>query len=200
MAAGLVNLERDLAGVEDQRLDATRALGRGEQGDRLFADPLPVPVELQRRDVLVAARSLVPAEGIRIGPVLNLLRRGRRRLDPGTALEELLLGEGAVRRCKDFLLPDELHRAFADGHALHGSHRLIGAQQEFDLLAQRHAERIALDRRSIATPRGNGRPQINRHRAGAGAGPGDPTRAADNLPDLDLLASGTTSETLCTIS
>src|SRR5207253_396272 len=73
MAARLVDLERRLAGIENERLDATGALRRAQQRDRLFCDPARVPVELERRDVLVAGRPLVPAERIRVRPVLDLV-------------------------------------------------------------------------------------------------------------------------------
>src|SRR5439155_24093831 len=117
MPAGLVNLKRDLTGIQDERLDATRTLVCREQGDSFLPNSLSVPVELQRGDVLIAGRTLMPAERIRIGPILDLVRRRRRRLDPGAAFKELLLRQGALGGGKDFLLPDELHRALPDGDA-----------------------------------------------------------------------------------
>ena len=126
MAAGLVDLKRRLAGIENERLDATGALRRTQQRDGFFGDPAGVPVELERRDVLVAGRPLVPAERIRVRPVLDLVRRRGRRLNPGAALEEVLLDECAFRRGEELLLPDEFHRAFADRDALDRAHRRIG--------------------------------------------------------------------------
>src|SRR5438094_765068 len=62
MAAGLVDLERRLAGIENQGPHASGTLRRCQERDGFFADPLAVLVKLERRDVLVAARPLVPAK------------------------------------------------------------------------------------------------------------------------------------------
>src|SRR4029077_4904021 len=106
--ARLVNLQRRLARVEDQRLDAARALRRGGQGDRLLADALAVPIELHRGDVLVATGALVPPERIRIRPVLNFVWRCGRRLDAGAGFVQLLFDEGALGRGEHFPLPEEV--------------------------------------------------------------------------------------------
>src|ERR1700704_4096471 len=121
-----MDLERRLAGIENQRLDTTWALRRAQQRDGLFCDPASVPVELERRDVLVAARSLVPAERVGIGPILYIIRGRRRRLDPGAALEQFLLDEGSFGRGEELRLPDELHRALADRDAFDRAHRRVG--------------------------------------------------------------------------
>src|SRR4029077_977764 len=126
--ARLVNLQRRLARVEDQRLDAARALRRGGQGDRLLADALAVAIELHRGDVLVATGALVPPERIRIRPVLNFVWRGGRCLDAGAGFVQLLCDEGALGRGEHFALPEELHRALANADAFDRAHRRVGAE------------------------------------------------------------------------
>src|ERR1700681_165970 len=182
-----MDLERRLAGVEDQGLDPAGTLRRRQQRDRLLADPLAMAVELERRDVFIATRPLVPAERVRIRAVLDLVGRGCRRLDSGPALEQLLFDEGPLGRSKQLRLTDELHRTLSNRDALDRTHRGVGAQQEVYLFAEGYGERIALERRAIVTPGGDRRSQIDRRRSNAGAGPCDPDGAVDHKLDFGLV-------------
>src|SRR2546427_6054560 len=189
-----MDLERRLAGVENQRLDPTWALRRSQQRHGLFCNPDSVAVELERGDVFVAARPLVPAERIWIGPVLDLVRRGRRRLDPGAALEQLLFDEGPLRRGEKLRLPDELHRAFPNRDALDRAHRRVGAQEQVHLFTERHGKRITFQRRSVVPPGRDRRPQIDRRRWHAGAGPRNPDGTVDDLLDFGFVEPGAAGE------
>ena len=97
MAARFVDLQPNLARVQDQRLDPTRTLDRREQGHGLLADALAVLVELQGGDELEAAGPLVPSEGVRVRAALHVIRRGGGRLDARTAFIQVLLRPGPLR-------------------------------------------------------------------------------------------------------
>src|SRR5207342_262476 len=90
VADGLVDLERELFGAEDQRRLAARARWRGEQLPGLRSDPRRLSSEVERLHELPPLRAVVPARR-RVGATLRLPVADGRRHDPGAALADVLL-------------------------------------------------------------------------------------------------------------
>ena len=105
MADRLVDLQRDLLAVQDDRRDAGRARRRGEQLDRLLGDARGVAGEVERRDVLPARGADARRRAARVGAHLELGVADREPAMPPPRLGELLGarralggGEGLVLR------------------------------------------------------------------------------------------------------
>ena len=97
MAARLVDLEVELARVEDDREPARRALRRGQERDGLVGERLGLLGEVEAADELVAGR-LPAAARVRVAPALVLVAVDGVGLDRRADVGDDLLGQAAVGR------------------------------------------------------------------------------------------------------
>ena len=117
MAAALVDLQVQLARVQDDRESAARALRRGQQRDRLVGERFRTLGEPERADVLVAG-GLPTTARVGVRPALMLVAVDGVRLHGGPDVGDRLLGERAVGRGEGLPLAlGRVHR-FGEGDAL----------------------------------------------------------------------------------
>ena len=145
VAAALVHLHVQLAGVEDDRAGARGERRRAEQLDGLARDPLRVRLEVHRPHELVAGRRPQPAV-VREAPALVLVALDRVGLEARADVGDRLLGVAAVAGGER--LPLALGRVdrLGEGDALDPVHRPVRGQQVRDLAVERDLERVLDDR------------------------------------------------------
>ena len=113
----LVDLERDLAPVEDEGRDVGRALVGRQQLRRLVGHPGGLADEVEPADELEALGGVVAAEGVGVRAVLDLGLADHRRLDAGAALGDVLGDGGALARDEQRGAPPGVERGLGDRHA-----------------------------------------------------------------------------------
>src|SRR3954453_11084398 len=147
----LVNLELHLLGVDDDRRDPGRARIGAEESGGLFADARRFAFEGERLDVLPAGLCARAAVRTRVAADLRDALACGHRVDPGAALDDLLVDRGAVRGDEQLLL--SLGAQEGGGHLdAVVLHALLGPQALLDLVGERDRERVLLDRRAVRAP------------------------------------------------
>ena len=148
MADRLVHLQSHLLVVDHDRRDPGRARVGAQQRGRLLADArrLAREVRAPRRTPSPPARSSRRARSGSCGSA-DPVARGQ-RVDAAAALDQLLLGGGALRGDEHLVLALGADRGRRHLRVL-VRERLLGAQAEVELLVERHLERVTLDRRAV---------------------------------------------------
>ena len=140
--------------------------------------------EVQPADVLVAGAAERPAVGVRVAPPLVLVALDRVGLDPGAGLRHRLLGPAAVGRGEGLRLAQGVVAGLREGDATDAASRLVRREEVADLLLQRDAERVLLDRRLERAV--GGRPVVEPDPVAEGrrGGPRDPDRLGGDAVGL----------------
>ena len=155
MAARLVDLEVELARVEDDREPARRALGRGQELDGLLGEGPARSSRSRLRTILVAAGAPAAAR-VGIAPALVLVAVDGVRLDPGADVGDDLLGQAAVGGGEGLPLALGGVGRFGEGDPLDRGGGPVGGEEVGDLGLERDRERVLLERR-LVRPRAGGR-------------------------------------------
>ncbi len=206
MADRLVDLQRHLVRVEDDRRHDRRAHVRGQQRFCLLGDPRRLRGEIEAFDVLPAALRARPDVGAGIAPQLEHAVANGRAVDPAAALDQLLLDVGPLGGDQNLVLALGSHHRPAQDE-VSALERLLRAQAVLDLLGQRDVERIPLHGRPVCAgvgrdrsegaripPAGRARERARAQRGVAGPVRGEPPvageapRAAGEHADADALA------------
>ncbi len=173
MAAGLVHLEGQLSGSQNDGHGPPGTLRGSQQGYCFLADAPGATGQVHGFDELVAARALVAAEGVGIGALLHLVLAYSRGLQARPALDDLLLNKGALRAGKGLVFTEEGHVAFGHLYPLRAAHGSIGRQEKLDFLLQRDLKRIHLHWRAVSGDVNHRWPQVHVLGLDQGAGFGD---------------------------
>ena len=110
VAARLVDLEADLARLEQERARSDRAGRGGEEREDLFAHAVDVAAEVERPDPLPARLEAVAALPGRVAPALrDAVVADREDVHPARAVRERLRDVGALGGDEALLLPRPVH-------------------------------------------------------------------------------------------
>ena len=100
MADRFVNLQPELAAIEDEIESAFRAGIGGVQRDRLFGDARRVTEQVELVDEFVAFQLILAAERIRVAPLLNFVVLEAERSEAGACDGPRLVDTAADGRCE----------------------------------------------------------------------------------------------------
>jgi len=190
MADGFVDLERELAALED---DSASAFGQGRRPQkrcRLASDARRMGGEVHAAHKFESRRLEVPPERMRPRTHLRIAVADGRRHYAAAALDYPLLDVRAFGGCEDgpSLEPLVSRTPHLDGgFAGHGP---VGREKYPDFLLQRHLERILLERRRVIGDERFGWGEFEVFGAGGAAGAGDLDRFAAGLADGALVERG----------
>jgi hypothetical protein len=155
-----VHLEDHLLAVEDHGRHARRAGVCAQERSRLLGDALSVAREVEALDVLPAGLGARAAVRARIASDLDAALADGERVDPSSALDELL---GDV--CSFGRLERTLLLLGADGRLgdldVHVAHRALGPEAQLDLLGERHVHRVALRGAPVVASRDGDRRELD---------------------------------------
>ena len=184
VAAGLMNLERQLRGIEDDGLATRRAVLGAKEGAGLLGHPRCVGGELHRLHQLPAALAHFAAEGVGIAALLQLVLADGAAFDPSPGFEGLLFDLGSLGG-DEYLAPvGALRRGLGDTDLRLGAEQAFGLDQESHLVLEADREGIDLDRPFELSLVGRRRPKFNRAPMDGGAGPGNAQGDADGFVDV----------------
>ena len=172
MAHRLVQLELQLLGVQDDRRPPGGARVGAEERDGLLGHPRRFALEAEGFDVLPAGLCAPAAVCARIAPDLVRAVCGRERVEPGAALDELLLHRRAVGGDEHLALALRAHERLRHGHLRMGE-GCFRAQAMLDLVVERDLDRIALHPRLVRPTGGRDRSEGPFVHARRGLGKGD---------------------------
>ena len=144
MADRLVNLQPHLRAAQDDVFLAARALLSAEERHALFGDPRGVAEEVKFFHQFIAPNLVLPPEGVRVGPPLNLIACKGRGDESGAGLRLELMDLRARTREKELIDASKVHRRLGERNALHFSHLRIDLQQQVQASGHRDREGIDL--------------------------------------------------------
>ena len=176
MAARLVDLESDLATVQDHRRDAGRAGLGVEQLRRLLAYAARAGWKVPALDKLPAFRSLVAAHAVRVGALLHLPFVHGGGLDAAPCLYQRLLDLAPFCADEELLVSLAVAVRLRHNNVGRSHHRLSGAEEQGDLIVQGDGERIFLDGGRVRIDDGHRRADIRGLPANRRGGASDPHR------------------------
>ena len=168
MTDRLVDLQRNLVPVQHDGHHAARALVGAQECGRLLGDAGRLTGEVEPVDVLPAALAARTDVRARIAPHLeDTVTRGG-ALDPGAALDQLLLDLRPFRGEQELVLALRAHHRLADEDVRAG-HRFVGFEALRHLLRERNLERVPLDRRAVRSACRSDGSELSRVLPGRGA-------------------------------
>src|SRR4029079_17381437 len=148
VANGLVYLQDHLLAVEDDSRHPRRTRVGAEERGGFLAYSRCVAWEVEPFDVLPAGLCAGAAVRARIASDLHLAVADGERVDPASALHELLVDVGTFGGAERPVLPLCPHRRLGDLDVL-VPHGALCAQAEVDLLGERDVHRVALGRGAV---------------------------------------------------
>ena len=182
MAAGFVDLQRQLAAVNNQvGGNVGGARRRGKQFGGFRSGAPRVAGQVHRDDVLPAGAALLPSVRLRVGTPLDFAAAPGRSLHAAAGLVDGLIDQRALGVGESAFLADENQVAHPRADLGYSRHFGIGGQQQGQLVLRRNGERVNGHRRGIAAPAGHRRAQQLGRRT---AQPVLPGRRAGNLNRL----------------
>ena len=142
MAAGLVDLQGELVGAQDQRLLSAGALGRLQQLQGLLGEPRGALHQVHGEHVLVSRGGVGPHGIAGERAPLDLTILGDRHVQAGRGVGERLGDVGALGGQEPLVLASGLDVPVGAGDVVRASQRLDGAADELDTIVEADLERI----------------------------------------------------------
>jgi hypothetical protein len=136
-----VDLQRELRGLQDQVHLAARTIRGRQQLDRLLRDRLRVAGQIEPAHHLVAA-GLHVAERLRVATPLRLVLPDGGGVHPAAGLDQVLVDAVPLRGHEPLVGVPEHQVRGRDRHPVDVRHRARGADDDRDLLVERHGEGV----------------------------------------------------------
>jgi hypothetical protein len=144
-----VPLERRLLAVQHQRGAARRALRGGQERNRLLAHARRMRHQVEAREVLPTRLRHLLAVRARVGAHLGVAVVGGRGHDAAAALHDALIAQRAIGVREQLVLAEGAELGHRQGHSRIAAHRLVGGQEQRELVLERDVEGIGSERGGI---------------------------------------------------
>src|ERR1700691_3824024 len=142
MANGFVNLQAELRTPENNCLGTLGTLRGRVQRDGILRRTLGIPRQVESFDQFVALQSVLAAETIRVGALLNFGAGKTGGDDSRAGMHFDLMNHRADAGNEKLVNPLEGHRTFGEGDAFYAQHFFVCREQHGNLALYGNAERI----------------------------------------------------------